>query len=69
MADLKQELAQLKAEILNDESGMRYTHAPTLAKLIDQLEEQGQRVPADIRSLHDELVNESIEAQFDNMPV
>ncbi|HKL06704.1 MAG TPA: hypothetical protein VJ929_12930 [Roseovarius sp.] len=69
MADLKQQLAQLKAEILNDESGMRHAHAPALAKLIDQLEEQGKPVPADIRSLHDELVNETIEAQFDNMPV
>lgn len=69
MADLKQQLAQLEAEILSDESGMRHTHASKLANLIDQLERQGQTIPADIRNLHDELVNETIEAQFDNMPV
>ncbi|NHQ74206.1 hypothetical protein HAT86_06970 [Roseovarius gahaiensis] len=69
MADLEQQLAQLKADILEDDSGARYTHAPLLAKLMAELEQQGQRIPPDIRCLHEELVNETIEAQFDNMPV
>lgn len=69
MADLVQQLVQLKADILEDDSGARHTHAPLLAKLIAQLEQQGQPIPPDIRCLHDELVQEAIEAQFDNMPV
>jgi len=69
MADLEQQLAELKADILSDNSGARHTYAPVLAQLITQLEEQGKRIPPDIRCLHEELVNETIEAQFDNMPV
>jgi hypothetical protein len=69
MADLKQQLTQLKEEILNDGSGARHLYASKLAQLMSELEKQGGSVPADIRCLHEELVNEAIEAQFDNMPV
>ena len=69
MAEFQQQLADLKEEILSDDTGARHSYAPKLATLMDQMEAQGQQIPADIRCLHEELVNEAIEAQFDNMPV
>ena len=48
---------------------MRPAFAPQLAGLIATMNEKGIPVPAEIQDLHDDLVNESIEAQFDNMPV
>ena len=69
MADLNDQLAKLKEEILNGDPETRHRFEPQMAELIEDMENQGGSVPCDIRCLHEELVNEAIEAQFDNMPV
>ncbi|MBU3259449.1 hypothetical protein KPG71_05415 [Roseovarius sp. PS-C2] len=69
MADLNDQLAKLKDEILNGDPDTRHGYEPQLAQLIEDMQQQGMAVPSDIRCLHEELVSEAIEAQFDNMPV
>lgn len=69
MTDLTTRLLTLKDEIRDANPGTRHAFAPQLAQLIEMMESKRLSVPADIHDLHDDLVNESIEAQFDNMPV
>ena len=69
MSDIKADLQRLKQEILEMPEDKRYEMQPQLGKLIDALEEAGETAPCEIRDLNEELVNDAIEAQFDNMPV
>ena len=69
MTDLMTQLSTLKDEIREANPDTRYAFAPQLAQLIEMMESKRLSVPAEIHDLHDDLVNESIEAQFDNMPV
>ena len=69
MADLEARMRDLKAEIENADPDARAGYEPALARLIQDMTEAELSVPPDVRDLYDELVNENIEAQFDNMPV
>lgn len=69
MTELNTQLLTLKEQIRDASPDMRPAFAPQLAGLIATMNEKGIPVPAEIQDLHDDLVNESIEAQFDNMPV
>ena len=69
MADLEARMTELKTEIEAADPDARPGYEPVLARLIEEMTEAEMTVPAEIRDLHDELVNENIEAQFDNMPV
>ncbi len=47
----------------------RYHLQPRLEEVIRNIQVRGEAVPAEARQLHKKLVDEAIEAQFDNMPV
>lgn len=42
---------------------------PELARMVESMERAGMPVPAQVRSLNDQLLDEAIEARFDNLPV
>lgn len=42
---------------------------PQLAEVLRLMEVDGERVPARLRALDEELTSEAIEAQFDNVPL
>ncbi|EDM69453.1 hypothetical protein RAZWK3B_12412 [Roseobacter sp. AzwK-3b] len=69
MSDLIDQSLKLKREILESDPDKRLGYEAPLGKLIASMQEQDIPVPAEIRDLHEELVNEMIESQFDNMPV
>lgn len=69
MADLIARSVELKEEILAADPDQRLGYEPQLGRLIQSMKEHDIPVPTDVRDLHEELVNENIEAQFNNMPV
>jgi hypothetical protein len=69
MPDLIAESLELKREILEADPDKRLGYEAPLGKLIASMQDKDIPVPAEIRDLHEELVNETIESQFDNMPV
>jgi len=69
MSDLIDQSLKLKREILEADPDKRLGYEAPLGKLIASMQDQDIPVPAEIRDLHEELVNEMIESQFDNMPV
>ena len=42
---------------------------PEFCRLMDQLEAEGAEVPPKLRNLEAALLDEAIEAQFDNLPL
>ena len=69
MTDKLQNLKDLVAEIEAAEPDAKIGFQKALSALVDEIEEAGGEVAPEVLSLRDELVNEVIEAQFDNMPV
>jgi hypothetical protein len=69
MADLLDRCLDLKKEILDADPDLRLGYEAQLGRMINAMEDQDIPVPPEIRDLHEELVNENIEAQFNNMPV
>ncbi len=59
----------LEAEIARANSVTRISLQPRLQKFLTHLETDGVRVPARLKKLNAELIDEAIEARFDNMPV
>lgn len=66
---LLEEIKLVRRQIRDLEAADRYRLQPRLAGLLGQLRTAGQPVPSELRRLNDELLDEAIEAQFDNMPV
>ena len=69
MANIRTQLEQLQNQIEQSEPGTRHRFRHQLHNLMEAMERQGENIPPQIRGLHDELLAESIEAQFDNLPV
>lgn len=69
MSQIIKALADLVEEIEAADAKDRPAFEPRLSRMIDDVEACGEAVPANVKCLHEELVNEKIEAQFDNMPV
>lgn len=69
MTDFGTELDRLTRRIKAEAPQARYRHQPQLRQLIQKMEAEGRQVPKPARNLHQELVCEAIEAQFDNLPV
>ncbi|MDR9392983.1 hypothetical protein [Roseovarius sp. SYSU LYC5161] len=69
MTDLKSELDRLIEMIEASDGATRHVHHPALRRLIERMEEAGQKVPCAVQDLDEELLAEAIEAQFDNVPV
>lgn len=66
---LLQDLKHVRRQITDLDPAERYRLQPRLAGLLGQLRETGQPVPSELCRLNEELLDEAIEAQFDNMPV
>lgn len=62
-------LDELVKEIESAQAEARLEFEARLARLIEDMEANGEGVPAAAKGLHEELVNEKIEAQFDNLPI
>ena len=69
MKKLSQEIKQLHRQILELGESERYRLQPRLAGLLGQMRHAGEPVPADMQRLNEALLDEAIEAQFENMPV
>ncbi|MBY5988174.1 hypothetical protein FIU89_07300 [Roseovarius sp. THAF27] len=69
MTKLSQEIKQLHRQILDLSEGERYRLQPRLAGLLGQMRHAGEPVPAAMQRLNETLLDEAIEAQFENMPV
>ena len=59
----------LESEIARANASARISLQPRLQKFLTHLEADGVRVPARLKRLNSELIDEAIEARFDNMPV
>lgn len=69
MRYLDAELDRLQALIGATAPDRRYRHEPQLREVIARLRGEGRAVPDRIKELHQLLLSEAIEAEFDNMPV
>ncbi len=47
----------------------RYEHQPEFHKVLVQMRNAGQNIPVRLEELDRRLVDEAVEAQFDNFPV
>lgn len=69
MTYLDAELDRLQTLIGATAPDTRYRLEPQVRNVIASLRNEGHHVPARIKALHDILLSEAIEAEFDNMPV
>jgi hypothetical protein len=69
MTNLHAELDRLQTLIGAAAPDTRYRLEPHLRDAITRLRCEGHAVPARIKALHQTLLSEAIEAEFDNMPV
>lgn len=69
MALLSTEFQKLHTQILSTEKERRYELQPNLDTVLRRLRMSGHAIPAEIEQLNATLLEEAIEAQFDNMPV
>ena len=69
MNQMNDKLMQLYSDILSEEESERYRLQPRLAAMIDTMSDDGVPVPRWIKDLNEDLVSDSIEAQFDNIPL
>ncbi|MEO3415819.1 hypothetical protein AAFO92_14285 [Roseovarius sp. CAU 1744] len=69
MNNLDTRLDLLIHKIKRESPSARYRLQPQLGRLIIEIEAQGSTVQRRTKLLNEELLNETIEAQFDNMPV
>lgn len=67
--NLLQDLKNVQRQITDLDASERYRLQPRLAALLGRLRKAGEPIPPQLRRLNDELLDEAIEAQFDNMPV
>ena len=69
MINVTAELDQIQTLVGQEGLNTRYRHEPRLRRVIAHLRAEGQAVPPRIKQLHQTLLSEAIEAEFDNMPV
>ncbi|MEL7013853.1 MAG: hypothetical protein AAFO72_11300 [Pseudomonadota bacterium] len=63
------EMHRLHRQILSMEADKRHIMQPQLDMVIARTRQAGESVPHDIAQLNITLMDEAIEAQFDNLPV
>lgn len=69
MTNLDTRLDLLIEKIKQESPSARFRLQPQLHRLIVTIEAAGSGVRRDTKLLNEELLNEAIEAQFDNVPV
>lgn len=67
--ELQRNVELLADEIASASSGARLDLQPKFSHALKRLAEAGSHVPAHMRDLDAALLDEAIEARFDNMPV
>lgn len=67
--DLFFEVERLESRISRADRAQRLALQPQLSACLIRLKDQGMEVPHRLRRLDAALVDEAIEARFDNMPV
>ena len=60
---------QLAQEIRTSSPERRLELQPAFGRVLQELEQTGTVVPARLRNLHEQLLEEAIEARFDNLPI
>ena len=69
MTNTRTELDRLEHQIGQANHDIRHKLEPQLRRMIASLHDEGIAVPDQTKILHEMLLCEAIEAQFDNMPV
>lgn len=69
MTTLETEIDTLHATIKRADPDTRHVHEPELRHLIERMRDADLAVPVRAVELHEMLLSEAIEAEFDNMPV
>ncbi len=67
--DLKRRAENLEQMIAKAEPERRLALQPQFSELLERMKSAGQTVPNRMRDLDAALIEEAIEARFDNMPV
>lgn len=67
--DLKKSAENLEQKIVGAKSETRLALQPQFTCLLDKMTAAGEPVPARLRRLDAALIDEAIEARFDNLPV
>ncbi len=67
--DLKKTAENLEQEITHAAPATRLALQPQFSQILHRIAARGERVPVRMRSLDAALIDEAIEARFDNMPV
>lgn len=68
-APMEIQVTELEQELLVASPERRLRLQPEFGKVLKQLEIAGGAIPARLRNLHDQLLDEAIEARFDNLPI
>ncbi len=69
MTNIQTQLERLQLQIGQNNPDTRFRFQCQLHNLMTTMEKQGENIPQKTKRLHGELLAESFEAQFDNMPV
>lgn len=67
--ELKLKAENLEERICSARGDVRLALQPQFSHVLSRLNRHGAKVPARMRNLDAALIDEVIEAQFDNMPV
>lgn len=59
----------LARQISDASAAQRLELQPKLGRMIEDMQKAGIAVPARLRNLHEQLLDEVIEARFDNLPI
>ncbi|MEM6308708.1 MAG: hypothetical protein AAF754_01565 [Pseudomonadota bacterium] len=60
---------ELAAQIKDASTEERLRLQPQFGRVLQEMEQAGTLVPARLRNLHEQLLEETIEARFDNLPI
>ncbi len=67
--ELMKQAEDLEQQITSGNGDQRLALQPEFAQVLDRLSASGEPVPARLRRLGAALMDEAVEARFDNMPV
>ncbi len=60
---------QLEKRLRQASSAQRLKLQPEFGRLLQDIEKSGSRIPSRLQRLHEQLLDEVIEARFDNLPI
>ena len=69
VASLTSEIDALAREIRESPMGRRAEMQPVFGQALQRLADAGVQVPARLRNLHEQLLEEAMEAKFNNLPI